>query len=156
MSACSSKPPDPPPAFPQRLEIRADARVELVSIVFRLAGAEEYRLGFDTPYRKAVDAHFAAFADHPAVTLARKLRREAGISYDAPISLVTHLDGVPSLAPIVPLSPHPPGLDGRWKKVAIEDTLAALRDFARDSDFETFWAGQAGYRAAVEERLRTF
>jgi hypothetical protein len=170
LAACSSKPSPPaPPAadasraaaaapaaaapVADRFRIAVDARIELISIVMRLAGADEYRQAVATPYVRAVDAHFAPFREHAAIATTKRLRGEAGISFDAPISLALHLDGVPALAPIRPLAPPPDDLDDRWAKVALEDYLAELRDFARASDFEAFFTAQAPYRAAVEQRF---
>src|SRR5512143_2916270 len=72
------------------MEIRVDPRVELMSIVCHLAQTPEYR-SFDTPYRRAVDAHFAPFLDHPVIAAMRELRTRFSISYNAPIGLAVFL-----------------------------------------------------------------
>ena len=55
------------PARDGTIDVRVDPRVELLSIVFRLAGAEEYRQAPDTPYVEAVDAWFGEHAGHRAI-----------------------------------------------------------------------------------------
>jgi hypothetical protein len=147
----------PAPARPGRaaseVAVRVDRRVELFSILFRLAGAEEYRMAADRlAYVRAVDAHFAPFRDHPAVAATRRIREQAGIAFDAPIALAVHLDD--QLAPIRPLAPPPPGFDRRWSKVAIGDYLAEVRRFAADSRAADFFAAQEPYYRRVEARFR--
>ena len=75
-----------PPLATQSAQIEAavDPRVELMSIIFRLAGNPEYNMpNSQSPYADDVAAHFGPFRDHPVVKLARKLRQEHGVSYDA-------------------------------------------------------------------------
>ena len=132
--------------------ISTDARVQLISILFRLAGAPEYNKGFQTPYLAAADAHFARFADHPAVLASRVLRQQHGIGYNAPVGLAVYLDPA-TLTPLVPMEPLPPGLDVRWRGVAVAAYLDKVRDFATRSDFAGFFATQRPYLTRVEARL---
>src|SRR5258707_892659 len=91
--ACKSSAKAPPPGPPAQKgsEVHVDHRVELVSIVMRLAGAPEYKLADRTDYVSDVDKQLGAFADHKAVAMARELEAK-GIGYDAPIALAVHLD----------------------------------------------------------------
>ena len=132
--------------------VSTDARVELISLLFRLAGAPEYNKGFQTPYLAAALAHFGRFADHPAVLATRMLRQQSGIGYNAPVGLAVYLDPV-TLTPLVPMQPLPPGLDVRWRGVAVADYLDKVRDFATRSDFAGFFATQRPYLTRVEARM---
>lgn len=135
-----------------RVVIAVDRRVELMSIVARLAGFPEYSKPALTPYARAADAHFAAWRDHPAVVAAQALRREHGIGYNAPIGLAVYLDD--DLAPRRALTLPLPDLDARWNQADAAGFVVLLQDFARASDFESFFRDQAPFRAAVEERVR--
>ncbi len=75
----------PAPAAGGAVRVTVDPRIELISILERLAGGQEYSQGFPSPYRDAVDAHFASFRDHAAVALTKKLRDEHGIAFNAPV-----------------------------------------------------------------------
>src|SRR5258708_28913431 len=132
------------------MEVRVDRRVELLSILFHLAGSEEYR-AFDTPYRRAVDAYFAPFAQHAAIAATRTLRAAHSISYNAPVGLAVFLDDR-TLEPLVSLD-GAKALDPPWRGVSIRDYLAAVRDFARDAHVAEFFAEQRAYFAAVEGRM---
>lgn len=120
------------------LRVLVDPRVELMSIVFRLAGHPEYSMGRIEAYASDVDAHFAPFKDHAVVARARALRRARGISYNAPMSLAVHVTNPPGLQERVPLDPLPPGVDPRWSPSEARAFLADLRQFVRDADVMTF------------------
>jgi len=75
-----------------RITIEVDPRVELMSIVFRLAGNPEYNEGTLRPYVKAIEKHFGDFDNHPAVKMAAELRNTNSMSCDGPMSLAVHID----------------------------------------------------------------
>ena len=109
----------PSPSKPP-LQIRVDPRVELLSVLFRLAGNPEYNQGKVPTYTADVEKQFGPFREHAAVRLARKLRQSHGVSYDACMSMAVHLTDVDELQTIVPLSPWPAGLDRRWTPDDVE------------------------------------
>jgi hypothetical protein len=148
------EPPAPPgtPGVDPRLVIAVDRRVELVSVVARLAELEEYSKRASTPYMRAVDEHFAAWRDHPAVAAMRALRAEKAIGYNAVVGLGVYLDE--HFAPRRPLVAPLPGLDARWDTVDMNAFVFELQDFARVSGFDAFFASQAPYFAKVEARVR--
>ena len=136
-----------------RLAVEVDPRIELFSVLQRLAGFPEYTRAA-TPYARAADAWFAPVADDPAVAAFRQLRTERGISFDAALTLAVQLG--PDLRPSQPLSPLPEGVDPRWQGVDVEALLAQVRAFRAASRFDDFRASQATYAHAVEDRLRAF
>jgi len=137
---------------PSRLPVvRVDPRVELFSVIFRLAGNPEYSQGRIKAYADAVDQHFAKFRDHAAIKAARALRGTNGISFDAVAGMAIHVDKVPALLPLVPLDPLPRSLDPRWTPKDATRFLEAVRGFVRDSGFERFLAGQRELHALAED-----
>lgn len=141
----------PAPAAPRRnVSVRVDRRVELVSIVQRLAGAPEYRkASTNIPYVAAVDAWFAPYKDHPAVRDAIEDRRHHGISFDAPMWLAIHLDD--QLAPVNP--DELPTLDPRFARIDVAQRAAKLRAFADEARLDEFLASQRTYLAGLERPL---
>ena len=135
-------------------EIGVDRRVELLSVLCRLAGVPPYAESISSPYARAVQEHFAPFAQHPAVAATRALMREHGISYDAPVELAAYLDD--SIRPMRSLDPLPPGLDPRWKDVDLDAYLQDVRDFAAAARFDDFHRSQGDYHAAVENAIRAY
>jgi hypothetical protein len=134
------------------LQIGVDRRVELISILFRLAENPSYQKARG-PYADDVDRHFAPTREHPAVAATRELRARFSIGYDAPIKLAVYLDA--SFKPLRPLSPTPPGLDKRWEGAPIDDYLAKVRDFAAKARFEEFFRAHAAYYQSVEGAFRS-
>jgi hypothetical protein len=59
-------------------EVRVDPRVELMSIIFRLAGNPEYNRGEVKSYVDDVEDRFGSFREHAVVEMARELRKTRG------------------------------------------------------------------------------
>ena len=132
------------------LVVSALPTVELVGIVFRLAGNPEYSApAAGSTARTAIDAHFAKFSDHPTVQFARRLTSERGISYDAPMSLATHLNNTRNFSFVVPLEPWPEMLDPRWDKKSVEEFVVALESFCAATGFNEWWETQTASHTAL-------
>jgi hypothetical protein len=132
-------------------DVSVDPRAELMSVIFRLAGNPEYNRAKVDSYSKDADKHFAAFKDHAAVKLARKLRENRGISYNAPMSLAPYLAEDFALKEKVALDPRPEGLDARWQAEDVRAFLEEAQRFAEQSRFKKFCQDHQGlYRTAVE------
>jgi len=126
---------------PLAIDVRVDPRVELMSVIFRLAGNPEYNHHASaSPYADEVAEHFGEFKDHPVVLAARNLRATRGVSYDAVISMAIHIDDAVSLAERAPFDATPTSLEGRWRADEARDFLQKARQFVKDSDFAQFTA----------------
>ena len=121
------------------VQVRVDPRVELMSVIFRLAGNPEYNQPRVPSYAKAVDEHFADHKDHAVIQLARKLRRTRGVSFDAVMSMAVHLKDARTLGEAVPLDPRPASLDQRWKPHEVRAFRDAARRFAHEAEFQDFF-----------------
>jgi len=135
------------------IQVRVDPRVELMSVVFRLAGSPEYNRGAVPAYTQAVDAHFAPFRRHAAVRRAGRLRRFRGISFNAPMSLAVHLTDPPALDAGVTLDPLPDRIDSRWSSRSARGLVKDLQAFARESEFESFLSDHQELYALTADRL---
>lgn len=148
-SAKKDKPPKPAPAVAdasvparrRQIDVRVDKRVELISILFRLAGADEYRAAPASPYVADVDATFGRFAAHPAVRASAQLRARRGIAFDAPMLFAVHLDDALQLRNPGELAQ----LDARWQGLDVEAYAKLVRQFAADTNFDAFLARHAGF-----------
>jgi hypothetical protein len=132
LPACSS------PDSENSLAVKVDPRVELMSVIFRLAGNPEYNQGRVDSYVQDVDEHFDAFREHPVVQTARKLRKTRGVSYDAVMSMALHIRDPYSLQQEMPFDPRPAALERRWEVSEAREFLAKARDFVLASDFRDF------------------
>lgn len=144
------------PASQPALQAEVDPRVELMSIIFRLAGNPEYNHPRSpSPYAAEVDRKFTLFRNHPAVETAARLRAERGISYDAVMSMAVHLSGTRALNERTPFNKSDPDLDPRWRAAEARDFLAKTRRFVVDSGFNDFFkAHETSYESAAERMTR--
>jgi hypothetical protein len=133
-SACSS------PNVAEGPEVKVDPRIELLSIIFRLAGNPEYSRGEVQSYAEDVEAHFGPFRAHAVVEMARKLRASRGVSYDAVMSMAIHIKDPYSLKEEVVFVPRPAALERRWRVEEAREFLEKARNFVRVSDFAGFVA----------------
>jgi hypothetical protein len=134
--------------------VRVDERVELLSVVFRLLEANEYSHTPGTvPYAREVDSHFAPFKNHEAIRLARRLRQQRGIGYDAVASFAVHLRGWPKMEPKIPFADKASDLERRWSPESAGQFLAALQKLADDSKASEFFAKHRELYARSAERL---
>ncbi len=134
------------------LEPRVDPRVELLSIVFRLAGNSEYNMSPLKTYTADIDAYFSPYKDHPAVTLARKLASERDVGFDAVMGLAVRLSPPPTLKPVVAFTDDVP--DARFGKDNAILFAQRLADFYRDTHFEKFLAAHQAFYHLAEDRFR--
>ncbi len=123
-----------------KITIGVDRRVELISIVFRLAGSPEYNDGTLRPYVKAIEKHFGDFDNHPVIKMAAELRYKRSMSCDGPMSLAVHIDRNFRLRKTV--EEWPKTLDYRWEKDEAEEFVGKLREFAVETKFDEFFKAQ--------------
>ncbi len=142
---------EPAPVEPT---VSVDPRVEVVSIVFYLAGGPAYNQPAQyRPYRDRVDRWFSRFKDHPAVRYAITLRDEGGIGFNAPMDLAIRISPDPSMKLLVPLEPWPERFDDRWTPHTVKAFLERLRNFRRDSDFDSFYRENTAFYNTITARL---
>ena len=138
-----------------RIEALVDPRVELLSLVFRLAGRPEYNQPQSaSPYASEVEAAFGSFQDHPAIERARMLTRERGVSYDAVMSLAVHLSDIDTLGERVPFDLPPVALERRWNAAAARAFVQELSGFVEDTGFRAFVAEQQAFYTRSAARLQ--
>ena len=147
-----AEPAAEPPKQPS-VRVTVDPRVELLSVIFRLAGNSEYSQGRVASYTNDVEKQFGEFRDHPAVELAAKLRRTRGVSYDACMSMAVHLTDAYTLEEKVPFEPWPNDLDGRWPPEGARQFLELARRFVKDSSFKEFIEAHQPLYRTTESRM---
>ena len=123
------------------LTARVDERVELMSIIFRLAGNPEYNMDNSaSPYADDVETHFGRFRGHAAVRKAMQMRKDHHVGFDAVMSMAILVEDATMLKERAPFDEISRNLDGRWSVEDAREFLATARSFVRDSDFASFFA----------------
>ena len=153
----TNSPAPPPGARPDALlRVGVDPRVELMSLIFRLAGNPEYNQARVASYAAEVTKQFDGFTNHLAVRVARELRQTRGVAFDACMSLAVLVDDPYELRTRVPLEPWPEGLDQRWTAEDVTRFLAAARQFVKEASFRHFIEEHRELYDTTESRLREF
>src|SRR5437870_11516426 len=115
----------------KELRIGVDRRVELIAIIFKLAGSEEFSPTHLPQYSADIDRFFGPRRNHEAVTLARGLRDRYGVAQSRVLAIPIRLTDPPELKERVPFDssegwPAPPAETRRF--------VEAARRFAIDRD----------------------
>ena len=138
--------------FAQKIDLKAkvDERCELLSTVFRLAGANEY-VTHDIPiYTDSLDKYFEPYKNHEIFKYCNMYREKYWVGYDAPMSLAIHLqivDGKISLIQNVKKN----SLDSRWDRNKLPRFIELLNDFYSMSKFHNFFVSQSDFAEKVEQ-----
>jgi len=127
---------------------KVDKRVELLSIVFRLAGNQEYHATFFKKYTDKVDDHFNAFKEHELIKFAKELNGK-GISFDAVVSMAVILDD--HLNPLIDFSTTLP--EKRWTKEDATKFVRLLKKFYKDAACEAFFRENEALFQEVSNRF---
>jgi len=136
------------------LPVRVDPRIELMSIIFRLAGNREYRQGRVAGYTRDVDEHFGKYRDHEVVKTARNVRQWKGVSYDSVMSMAVHMKDAVTLEEAVPFEPRPETLERRWVVRSARRFLREARDFVKATKFQAFFEAHEELYATAEKRMK--
>jgi hypothetical protein len=111
-----------------------DERVELLSIVFRLAGTSEFNTNALPLYSSRIDKYFSPYSKHPAVLMAKKLVQTKQMGADDVMVLALALTEPPDINLRQLSSP-----DEKWTEEDLEQFLPLLIHFYRDTEFEKFY-----------------
>lgn len=113
-----------------------DKRVELISIVFRLAEKQEYSDKEFTLYTDRIERYFEPYKNHELIQFTKSIISENGIAFDGPMWLAVHLDDNLNLLSDVKDVWQ---LDPRWTKENVEKFVSLLQQFNKDTRFDRFF-----------------
>jgi len=130
------------------IDIHFSEGVDLMGVVFRLAGAKEFQCKNAPKYYESLDAYFASYKDHPITEYVRECRKHASICYDAVSAYGQHLvigeDGKIAFD-----NREAKGSDtsfSRWPDDIAEEFLPKLEQFYKDTDFHTWYVSTEAFR----------
>ncbi len=135
------------------LQPKVDKRVELLSIVFRLAGRKEYNQEGFGNYVSDIHKHFDKYQNHPLITYAKTLIDSNGIAYDAVTAIAMYIEQPPSLKPAVKFTDSIP--ESRWGVKAATKFVTLLQQFYADAKCEQFFKEEESTYKAAEEKYKT-
>lgn len=127
-----------------------DKRVELISIVFRLAEKQEYVNEEFRLYSDQIDRYFEQHKNHELIQFTRLIINEYGIGFDAPMWLAVYLDDDLNLLSDVK---DVWALEPQWTKENVEKFVRLLQQFNKDTQFDKFFEEHTELYADVIERF---
>ena len=119
-----------------QVEVEVSETVELIGILSRTAGFEEYNRDMAGQYTKDTEAWFAPFKNHPTVSYYQKLRQMHNISFNCPMHLALGLD---IDGQIIRYKSDKAFMDERWADVDLDAFVAKLNEFYVDTRFHEFF-----------------
>ncbi|WP_294183079.1 DUF4932 domain-containing protein [uncultured Sphingobacterium sp.] len=139
--------------YGQRNEImdkpKVDERIEILSIVFRLVGNQEYSSAIFKRYVDRINDHYSPFKEHELITFVNKIKNENGIGYDAVMSMAIHLDDKFNLKQ----KNINETLDKRWSRANAIQFATLLKKFYKDSNSKGFFQDNQALYNEVQRRF---
>jgi Domain of unknown function (DUF4932)/Bacterial Ig-like domain len=136
----------------QSITVRTDDRIELLSIVFHLAGSPVYNQGRVPSYTRDVDSTFAPFRDQAAVRRARTFMDSLGINFDQPMAFALRLTDARGLHEVIPIDAA--RLGWHWPSGSGRVFLDDLRAFVHDAPADEFFRAHAAMYDSATRRMR--
>lgn len=116
----------------------SDPRIEIVGILGRLAGYEQFSLNYDgeNAFLSQIDQIFAKYKNHKLVKKVQQYKK-AGITDSAWLNLAYHIK--PDFSgTTVPFDPYPAHLNPEWNKFKakeLNDLVTQIHDFVIETNF---------------------
>lgn len=133
-----------------QIKVEVSETVELMSILARTAGNQEYNMDMAGQYTQDTETWFSPYKQHAAVLCFQELRDKHSISYDAVASMAIHLDIDGGK---VKFLGETTDLDKRWTKVNIDDFIDKLNKFYKDTCFHEFFEQ---HRSFYNEGIKSY
>lgn len=132
------------------VRVVVDPRVELMTVV-QLLTNYPVLTQHDSPYRRDVKAYFSRFQHHPVMGVFNEMSQR-GFAFDAvPVSVLAFTDP-PELEPRVAVPEH--AVERAGGRERLDQFMAELRSFAKQSDFRSFFEAHRGTYEQVIENAR--
>lgn len=117
---------------------KIDERVELLSIVFRLAGNHEYSQSLFPNYVEGIEKHFDKFKNHTLIRYVKDELQTEGIGFSSVMSMAIHITEPPNMFFVIDSFIND-SLEEPWQKENAVKFLKLLNEFYADTDCETFF-----------------
>ena len=110
--------------------------VEMMGILSRTAGFQEFSNDLAGQYSKDTEAWFAQYREHPTVAYYKELREKNGIGYERVTNMAVHLEIEKGKVKLVGNRAE---LTGGWQNVDLDDFVKRLNKFYADTRFHEFF-----------------
>ena len=110
--------------------------VELMGILSRTAGFEEFCNDLAGQYTKDTEAWFAQYREHPTVAYYKDIRAKHGIGFEKVTNMAVHLEIEKGKVKLIGDRAE---LTGGWQNVDLDDFVKRLNKFYADTRFHEFF-----------------
>ncbi len=132
-------------------EPRVDRRVELLSIVFRLADSHEYSSKAFPLYTEKIESHFEKHKNHELIEYIKDSIRTKGVSFGTVMSMAINITQPPVIKSIVSFTENIPEV--KWGNESETKFLKLLNKFYIDTDCELFFNENEELYHAASQRF---
>ena len=143
------------PVFSGELSIpqpKIDERAELLGIVFRLAGVQNFQSDTYKEYSEAINQHFASFKDHPVIHTVRSSLPRHPFTMSEVVLLSIENGRV--LFPDEHTERASEHTRSRWALMGVPEFVKQLDDFYVESRFHEFYTVQREIYQQAEEKIK--
>ncbi|MBQ0052923.1 MAG: DUF4932 domain-containing protein [Bacteroidales bacterium] len=136
------------------INVKIDERVELTSIVFRLAEAEEFHTSNAPAYLKDIDNYFDKYSSHPLIKYVKELRNNdsLNVAYGV-VAASSFLFDIKAGKIVFDLNDNFGDYYFKyWDYASLVKYLNLLRQFYKDTRFSKFWEA---HKAMSQKSLET-
>jgi len=127
----------------QKVSSTVDRRVELFSIIFRLAGNPEYNMKMDKNYVADIGTYFNKYNNEPVISFARQLASDKNMGFSKVMFLAVAVEYKNNRFSFIKTSQN--NLSGKWDKSDALKFVELANDFYKTSAFETFFSAHQKY-----------
>jgi hypothetical protein len=133
---------------------KVDNRVELLTIVFRLAKAKDFSDDANPIYSKAIQEHFGKYSNHTLIKYVSHLKDSIEIlDWDVP-TLAVHLSQPPALDPLVKFNDTiPANIWGKDAAISLK-LVRLLKQFYKEAKCHEFFESQKSYYESVSQQYQ--
>lgn len=121
----------------KKVESTIDQRVELLSIIFRLAGNPEYNMKLAKNYISDIHSYFDKYKNDPIIAYAKELADKKNIGFSKVMFLAVNLEFANDRFSFIKESES--SLTGKWDKEDAVKFIDLLNNFYHVSKFEIFF-----------------
>lgn len=132
------------------IKVEVSETVELMSILSRTAGYEEYCTDVAGQYTKDTEAWFAPYKQHPIIAFYQDIRAKYGIAYERVMNMAIHLEIEKGKVKLIGDRSE---LNNGWQNVDLDDFIDQLNKFYKDTRFHEFFEQHLPF---YEEYLKTY
>ena len=133
-----------------QIKVEVSEAVELMSILSRTAGFEEYSKDMAGQYTKDTEEWFKPYQQHPIIPYYQEIRSKYGIGYEKVMNMAVHLEITKGKVKLIGDRTE---LNNGWQNVNLDEFITLLNKFYSDTHFRKFFEQHSSF---YDEGIKDF